>query len=550
MPLRLTRAVRAGAGVCAGLGLAAALTLSGGAPASAATPAAATAPVATAVRIAAAPGWTTLPDPFGKTATATRIATFGAAGVAVTGAARSIAVSTDGGAHWKLRSLPVGGYPATDVAFSDATHGWAVAAGAIDETTDGGLTWTRSTATGAFDAIAAATDDSLVCALSPASVLTATSVAAPAFTAEATGLTAYPTTPAAIVAGQGGFAAATGANGALLVRASDGTWSAQDSTQDGLSAPVALALAPDQVWGNGTPDLFALSATTTQGSDDEGASFQALPARPAAAGARAQRCAAVLGAPDPQLLVGGQSGLLERYDLAAGAWSVDTAPLKGTIVSCAASAGGVAYALTSDGQVERTLSYGAAPFTLSATASSLTAGAPVTLTCGTTVLAPGTLTLQGRAGSGAWKTRQSWQWSAVPPALGAVTLRPLATTQYRLRFAYVGQAAVTSAAVKVSVRPRLTVSPTAVHVSVGSTYRLRGTVYPAQPGRSVTIWTNRGGSWHRVSDGGVIALVNGTTYRTRLFGTPVRETYHLQVRLAGSAWFLPVLTPGVKVTVS
>ncbi len=350
--------------------------------------------------------------------------------------------------------------PVTDVAFSDATHGWAIGpADVVDETTNGGATWTKSAQTGAFDAIAAAAGASLVCALAPSSVLTATVLDPPTFTAEATGLTAYPTAPAAIVAGQGGFAAATGANGALIVRASDGSWAAQDSTQDGLTTPVALALAPAQVWGNGTPDLFAVSATTTQGSDDEGASFQALPARPSAAGAHEQRCAAVLGAPSPQLLVGGQDGLLERYVLASGTWSVDSGPLKTTIVSCAAGAGGVAYALTSDGQVERTLSYGAAPFTLSASASKLTAGSTVTLTCATAARAPGTLALQARAGSGAWKTRQSWAWSSDPPGVGAVTLRPLATTQYRLRFVYGGQAAVTSAAVTVGVRPRLTVSP-------------------------------------------------------------------------------------------
>ena len=78
-------------------------------------------------------------------------------------------MSTNGGATWTLRALPAGGSPVTSVAFSDAHHGWAVGpADTIDVTTNGGVTWTRTTPAGvtaAFDAIAAATSAPLVCVL-------------------------------------------------------------------------------------------------------------------------------------------------------------------------------------------------------------------------------------------------------------------------------------------------------------------------------------------------------------------------------------------------
>jgi hypothetical protein len=532
-PPRLVVAFKVSVVACAGLVLAGALSFPG-------RPAA----------IAPAPGWTTLPDPFGKTTTATHIATFGTAGVAVAGLANTIAISTDGGAHWKLRTVPAGESPVTDIAFSDATHGWAAGAADVIETTDGGATWQVVPQTGVSDAVAAAPDASLVCALTPSSVFTATSLDPPTFATEAAGLTPFPTAPAAIVAGPGGFAAATGANGALIVRASDGSWTAQDSTQDDLTDPLALALAPSPVWGNGVPDLFAVSATTVQGSDDQGASFPALPTPPWASAAPSQLCAACMGAPSSQLLVGGPVGMLARYVLASGSWSSATGPLKGTIVSCAAGPGGVAYALTAGGRVERTLSYGAAPFALSASTSTLTAGGTVTLTCSAEVRAPGTLALQARTAGGVWKPLKSWTWSSNPPAVGPLVVRPLATTQYRLSFVYGGQIAATSAALNVGVRPRLTVSPTALRLAVGSVYRLSGRVYPAQPGHTVAIWTNRGGTWHRVALGGIIRLAGGTSYRTRLFGTPFKQTYSLQVRLAGNASFLPVVSATVRVRVS
>ncbi len=437
------------------------------------------------------------------------------------------------------------------VVFSDAHHGWAMGpANTIDVTTNGGVTWKAVTQTGAFDAIAAATSAPLVCVLTPSSILATTSVTAPSWTVEGAGLTAYPSAPVSAVASAGGFAAAAGANGVLITRASGGTWTQQSS----FANPVVLALISNPVVGDGSYDLFAIAANDVQGSDDGGVSFQDLPTPPAAGAGKSQLSAALLSAPRAQLLVGGQSGLLERYvpangDFSSGTWATDKGALTGNIVACAAGPGGVAYALSADGHVEHTLSYGAAPFALSASAGTVTAGTAVRFIASSAVRAPGSLVLQAHPAGGSWKGVHTWSWSANPATPGAVSLKPLSTTQYRLAFVLGGHTAAVSGTAGVAVRSRITVARTVFSLVRGDTYRVTGTVYPAQPGRKVTIWTNRGGTWHQVTDGGVVALVGGSTFATRLFGTPLHETYHLQVRLAASSSRLAALSPGIKVTV-
>ncbi len=525
-------------------------------PARALAPGAGVALTAPALRAAVAAtsgsGWQKVADPFAPASGAGQaIATFGSAGVAVAGTGSKIAVSTNGGATWTLRALPAGGSPVTSVAFSDAHHGWAVGpADTIDVTTNGGVTWTRTTPAGvtaAFDAIAAATSAPLVCVLTPSSILTTTSVTAPNWKSEGAAITTYPTAPSVVAAhskADGDFAAAIGNNGIFITRASDGTWTSQTSPFPASTAAV-LAVAPSPVWGNGAYDLFAISASDVQGSDDEGNSFDSL--APPAGGSFTS--GAFLGAPHSQLLVGGQSGLLERYVLASGTWATDKGALTGNIVACAAGPGGVAYALSADGHVERTLSYGAAPFALSASAGTVTAGTAVRFTAASAVRAPGSLVLQAHPAGGSWKVVHTWSWSANPATPGAVSLKPLSTTQYRLAFVLGGRTAAVSGTAGVAVRSRITVARTVFSLVRGDTYRVTGTVYPAQPGRKVTIWTDRGGTWHQVADGGVVALVRGSTFATRLFGTPLHETYHLQVRLAASSSRLAALSPGIEVTV-
>ena len=344
-----------------------------------------------------APAWTTLSDPFPAKVTLRCVATFGTSGVALLGSSSSIAISNDGGATWKLHTTS-GGQALRAIAFADANDGFAVGPpGTILETTNGGATWARdpSTTLARFSAVAASSK--LVCALGATSISATTTPAAPSWTVEAS----PPPSPSSIVCDATGFAAAAGARGTIMTRSAAGS-SATWTTLTSLPAHddvVALALAPTPVWGNGTPDLFAVSASDVQGSDDEGASFSALPTRPASVSGSTQLSAAYLGGPHPMLLVGGQAGLLERYVLAGATWQVARGPLAGDIIACAAGPGSVAYALSAAG-IERTLSYGDPASTLTATPATLTAGAKAHYAVSSPILAAGTMIIDERPAGG------------------------------------------------------------------------------------------------------------------------------------------------------
>jgi hypothetical protein len=447
-------------------------------------------------------------------------------------------------------------WPVQSVAFIDSTHGYAVGpTNHFDETSDGGATWSVPSLptldpADTFEAVAAAQSGALVSVLGRKSVLTTTD-GGTTWTQEATsGIASYPSAPLSIVAGPAGFAAAAGGNDALLTRDTTGAWTAQAAPS---SDPV-VALAGAPVWNNGAPDLFAVTATGVSGSANAGATFTALPTPPVPPGG-AQVSAALFGVPQPQLLVGGLSGLLERYvpassDWVTGAWASDTGPLTGTIVSCATGPGSVAYALSASGRVERTMSSGAAPFSLTASTARVTATGDVGLTAASSIRAPGKLVLEEQPAGGTWQTLvPSWPWSTSPMAPGDVIDEPLSTTRYRLRFVFAGRTAATSAAVTVGVRPEITVAHRSLTLRKGGVYRLAGQIFPAQRGRQVQIWTNRGGAWHRLTLGGTVSLVRGSTFATRRFGTPARETYELQVRMAASAAYLAGASALVKVTV-
>jgi len=136
-----------------------------------------------------------------------------------------------------------------------------------------------------------------------------------------------------------------------------------------------------------------------------------------------------------------------------------------------------------------------------------------------------------------------------PADPGAVVDSPLATTQYRLRFVFAGGTAATSTTATVAVRPQISLASSSFTLRKGRTYRLSGRVFPVEIGRKVTVWTNRGGAWRPVSGGGTYTLVHGTSFVTRLFGTPKRENYKLQVRLAGNASYRAARSVVVKATI-
>jgi hypothetical protein len=325
-----------------------------------------------------------------------------------------------------------------------------------------------------------------------------------------------------------------------------GTWTTTTLTPS--NAVVALALAPSPA-PSPTPDLFAVSATGVQGSDDQGATFTALPARPASTSASKQLSAAYLGGPQPMLLVGGQAGLLERYEPASDTWQAARGPLAGDIVACAAGPGSVAYAISAAG-IERTLSHGDPASTLTAKPATVTAGDDVQLTGSSPIVADGSLIIDYRWAGGSWRQMVSQPWSSSsPPSFPAVSDEPLSTTQYRVRFLYAGKTAMISPAVTVGVRPDIVVNRSSLRLRKGAAYRLTGQVFPAESGASVTIWTNRGRRWHRVTIGGTVRLSGGSTFKTRLFGTPQRQRYLLQVRMAANSRHLAAVSSLIRVTI-
>ena len=109
---------------------------------------------------------------------------------------------------------------------------------------------------------------------------------------------------------------------------------------------------------------------------------------------------------------------------------------------------------------------------------------------------------------------------------------------------------MTSRAVTVGVRPIIVVNQSSLHLRKGAAYRLTGRVLPAESGASVTIWTNRGGTWHKCATGGRVRLGSRSTFKTRLFGTPNRESYQLQVRMAADRRHLAAVSSLVSVAIT
>ena len=530
------------------------LLLAGAAAAGVAPAAAAPLPVTgSALAVSPAPtpapgaAWTKLNDPFPAPATAFGVAAFGDLGVAVVGASPQIAVSTDGGLTWSLHDSGQARYPRA-IAFADALHGYAVGPGYVIATTDGGSTWARATtATGTPTSVSAAGDQ--VVALGPAGALVSTDGGA-SWQTEAVGQTDGLTS---VVVDATGFAAASGSAGTLLRTPSDPSalWLTPQTPPPGVT--VALTLGRQPSWGSGGPDLVAVSATGAAASDDAGQTFTSLAAPPFAGREAGQLSAALVGPSRPRLVVGTGGGLIESYGPLDGVstpvWWLESGPLDTDVVGIAAAQGSVAYAVSTTGAVARTVSYGVTPAAIAAKPLSLTAGGGVRLTLAVTVRAPGTLVLERRPAGKAWSAMVSWPWSMAPPSLAAVTDEPLLTTSYRLRFLYHGQTTAVSRTVKVGVRPRIAVAHKTLRLRRGAVYQVTGTVFPAHPGAALTVWTDRGGRWHKIGLGGKIRLDAASAFHTRRFGTPYRETYHLRVRMAADSRHLSAASPRVTVIV-
>ncbi len=367
----------------------------------------------------AAPAWAQLADPFASPPVQSGFAAFGAAGLAVVGDGGTMAVSSNGGATWSARATNTT-VNLRGVSFINASAGWAVGpAGAILATTDGGATWNPQTATVDLSAIdlhgVAFSDASHGWAVGTAGTIIATIDGGATWNPQTSNVTVDLNGVAFKNASNGW---AVGAGGTILTTSDGGTtWNPLTST----SPP--------------TQDLAGV---------------------------------AYLGSPRPQWLVGGQGGLLERFVLSSAAWTSDTGALSADIVSCAAGLGGVAYALSSNGHVEQTLSYGAAPLSLAASTTALRAGRDVRLTVSSPIRAPGTLLLEEQTVGGSWQRVATWPWSTSPATPGDVLDEPLSTTSYRLRFVFSGHTAATSDAATVGVQPKISLTHTSLSLRKGS----------------------------------------------------------------------------------
>ena len=223
-------------------------------------------------------------------------------------------MSTDGGATWVQRKLP--DWPVQSVAFSDATHGWAVGPpNNFDATTDGGATWQAVSSlptlnpTDTFEAVAAARTGALVSVLGQRSVLSTTD-GGTTWTQEATsGIASYPSAPLSIVAGPVGFAATAGGNGALT-DPGPGRRSGREQSSLSGETVAALALAGHAGLGRRHARPVRDHGHRRLGQRRRGGYLRRRCRRRRAAPSSRRPCSARR---NPQLLVGGSSGLLERY---------------------------------------------------------------------------------------------------------------------------------------------------------------------------------------------------------------------------------------------
>ena len=167
------------------------------------------------------------------------------------------------------------------------------------------------------------------------------------------------------------------------------------------------------------------------------------------------------------------------------------------------------------------------------------------------IAAPGTLTLESKVAGGAWTVRSSLPWSAADWGSGAsFTVSPTLTAVYRLRFDYGGATSpVTGPTTALSVRPKLTPDDLSLHLLKHTVYRFTGTAFPALRGERVTLWTDRGGAWHLITLGSGVQLSAAGRWSSRRFGTPLRETYHLQARIAATARHAGARSPVVTVVI-
>lgn len=332
----------------------------------------------------------------------------------------------------------------------------------------------------------------------------------------------------------GGTAVAGTAAGQILVGTGD-TW-AVAGTVAGRVSSVAAGGTP--VLGDGQPDFVATNGSDVLGSDDA-VSFASLAGLPSLT-TQSWPHLAWAGLPSRALVIAGgkNAGFFEPP---SQAWVSGTTGLGGTLRAVAPGGQSTAYLLSTGGRLVRTLSAGRTPASIEASPTRIVTGESARVSATVDIGAPGTLRLRQRIPGRSWTTARTVAWT--PADWGrsvSFSLKPSLNREYRFEFTYGSTTHVLTSIKKVVVVPKVSTSRASLTLRVGSVYRLSGSVSPTLPGESVRLYTDRGGSWRRVTNGSA-KLQNGRTWTSRRFGTPKVETYRMKAYLPstkkhGSAW--------------
>jgi photosystem II stability/assembly factor-like uncharacterized protein len=516
--------------------------------------------VAAASTALALPGWSVMAGPLGQVERPNAAAAFGNVGVVVAGEGGRVAASSDGGRTWTdLSAAAQTSSALRGIAFSDAEHGVVVGdkttilVGAPDD--QGVFGWTapilRDQVTAGLRDVAMR--GTVGYAVGTGGLVLQTVDGGKTWRRESVVTDAD--LNAVAMSADGQIVAVVGDQGTMMIK-EEGSWKVAETrtSADLLDVTLPADSALNVVYCCSSEHVFSL-----QGAGP----VKLLAAQPSLPAGGAIHTLALVESPaKTRLVVGGSRGWLAGLVSGGSAWAKQTGGAASPVTSLAAAGDGVCYATTTDGRVERTLS-GGATFTLTLRAmpsaknadyrAIITSGASVALGGSTTILAPGVLLLQAvPAGETAWQTVAYGDPGATTVSASE---SPRRTTKYRLRFIFAGATAATGAKCPVGVRHKVSVSTTTYRLSRNEIYRVKGSVAPTAPaGRYVEVWTDRVGdrrlgSWHRIRLGWLVLLTDGSTFVTRAFGTPVRETYHLKIRMPGDSEHLPGWSARITVTV-
>jgi len=465
-------------------------------------------------------------SPFGASSAVNDVCAFGTLGLAAVGDDGQIAISRNAGRTWSVAVLDgLESAVLTTIAVDSSGRG-VVASGGLLLVRDGwGGVWHLPSYTGPGPR--SAINDAAMRGLRAVAVGDEGSILESADGGATWSAAPSPTASrltSVAIAGDG-TAVAGSASGEVLV-AADGAWTVAGAVSGGVTS-VAAASAP--VWGDGRPDLFATDGDDVRCSDDR-VMFLPLPGLPDLS-SQSWPTMVCPGVPECSLLLAGapNAGCFEPL---TQQWLAGSLGLAGAACAVAPGSQSVAYVLGIDGRLVRTLSAGYEAATAKVSKTRIVVGGSARLTANVRVGAPGEVRVRQRVPGRSWTTLKKLAWTSADWHRNlAVTLKPRLTHDYRLEFRYGGAAVVLAAPVKVAVAPKVTTTTASLSLRVGAVYRLSGTVTPRLPGEKVYLYTDRGGSWRRVSLQGAVKLKDGRTWVSRAFGTPKAETYHLRARV-------------------